>query len=229
MPKPNSNSTDKSRITTGTSTKAPPKRPPARAMFVTLPPDLDALKARFRNEAQRQGLIDVAYAIVDSPLGSLLVVSTKKGVLRIAFDNQSHDSVLEAVSVQVSPRVLEAPKRLDPVRRELDEYFRGSRRGFQLPLDLRVGPFQAAVLRALMRVPYGDVETYGSLAKKVGRPQAARAVGGALNRNPIPIVVPCHRVIGASGALVGYAGGVVRKQALLEHESPESSFSLAAA
>jgi methylated-DNA-[protein]-cysteine S-methyltransferase len=188
-------------------------------MFMTPPPDLDLLKAELLHAAGREGLIDVAYTVIDSPLGRLLVASTSKGVVRIAFDNQPQDMVLEDLSASVSPRVLEAPARLDALRRELEEYFLGRRQSFDLPLDLRVGPFQAAVLRALMRVPFGSVETYGSLARRVGRPRAARAVGGALNRNPIPIVVPCHRVIGASGSLVGYAGGIERKQALLEHES----------
>jgi methylated-DNA-[protein]-cysteine S-methyltransferase len=122
----------------------------------------------------------------------------------------------EALARTFGPRVLRSP--LDDVRRELDEYFEGTRHEFDLPLDLRVAPFHADVLAELARVPYGRTETYGSLAAKVGRPRAARAVGTVMNRNPIPIVLPCHRVVGASGALVGYAGGLDRKRTLLELE-----------
>jgi methylated-DNA-[protein]-cysteine S-methyltransferase len=122
----------------------------------------------------------------------------------------------EALARTFGPRVLRSP--LDDVRRELDEYFAGSRREFDLPIDLRVAPFHADVLAELARVPYGHTETYGALAKKVGRPNAARAVGTVMNRNPIPIVLPCHRIVGANGALTGYAGGLDVKLRLLQME-----------
>ena len=173
-------------------------------------PDLDA---RFRAAALREGIVDVRFDLVDSPLGELLVAATDRGVCRIAyFPEQAEEQLARAFG----PRLLRMP--LDHVRRELDEYFAGRRRDFDLPLDLRVSPFNEAVLHELARVPYGSTETYGALAAKVGRPKAARAVGTVMNRNPIPIVLPCHRVVGAHGALTGYAGGLDRKRHLLRLE-----------
>jgi methylated-DNA-[protein]-cysteine S-methyltransferase len=178
----------------------------------TLP---DRLDNRFRDAAASAGLLDVAYDFADSPVGRLLVATSERGLCRITFDPEV-DRELEWLARAFGVRVLRTAKPIDPVRRELDEYFEGSRQEFDLPVDLTPLPeFQRGVLTELVRVPYGHVDTYGGLARKIGKPSAARAVGGALNRNPIPIVVPCHRIVGASGSLTGYAGGLERKQALL--------------
>ncbi len=173
-------------------------------------PDLDT---RFRDAALAAGLVDVRYDIVASPVGELLLAATPRGLCRISYTVDGQD---EALARMFGLRVLRAP--LDEVRRELDEYFAGRRRDFDLKLDLRVAPFHEAVLHELARVPYGHLDTYGGLAAKVGRPRAARAVGSVMNRNPIPIVLPCHRIVGANGSLTGYAGGLHVKRALLELE-----------
>ena len=171
------------------------------------------LDARFRAVAVREGLVDVRFDIVDSPIGDLLVAATVRGLARIYFDPEGQEDELARI---YGVRVLRSP--LDDVRRELDEYFDGSRTSFDLPLDLRVAPFHAEVLRELALVPYGRTSTYGTLAAKVGRPRAARAVGTVMHRNPIPIVLPCHRIVGANGSLTGYAGGLDVKRRLLELE-----------
>jgi methylated-DNA-[protein]-cysteine S-methyltransferase len=176
---------------------------------MTVTPELDSL---FRAAAVREGLVDVRYDVVESPVGELLVAATDRGLARISYFGLDEDALARAYGV----RVLRAP--LDDVRRELDEYFEGRRRSFDLPLDLRVAPFHADVLRELARVPYGETTTYGTLAARSGRPKAARAVGTVMNRNPIPIVLPCHRVVGANGSLVGYAGGLDVKRHLLRLE-----------
>ena len=171
------------------------------------------LDARFRAAAIREGIVDVRYDVIGSPVGDLLVAATDRGLARIHFDPEGQEDELARV---FGPRVLRIP--LDDVRRELDEYFEGSRRTFDLPLDLRVAVFNGDVLTELARVPYGVTTTYGALAAKVGHPRAARAVGMVMNRNPIPIVLPCHRVVGANGSLTGYAGGLDRKLQLLQLE-----------
>jgi len=175
-----------------------------------LTPELDA---RFRAAALAEGLVDVRYDVTESPVGDLFIASTGRGLCRISYRVEGQDEELARV---FGVRVLRMP--LDEVRRELDEYFEGRRRNFDLPLDLRVAPFHEAVLHELARVPYGHTETYGALAAKVGRPKAARAVGTVMNRNPIPIILPCHRIVGANGSLTGYAGGLHVKRALLELE-----------
>jgi methylated-DNA-[protein]-cysteine S-methyltransferase len=175
-----------------------------------LTPELDA---SFRAAALAEGLVDVRYDVVGSPVGDLFLAATERGLCRISYRVEGQE---EELARSFGVRVLRLP--LDPVRRELDEYFEGRRRTFDLPLDLRVAPFHEAVLHELARVPYGRTDTYGSLAARVGRPKAARAVGTVMNRNPIPIVLPCHRIVGASGALTGYAGGLEVKRALLELE-----------
>lgn len=177
---------------------------------MTVTPDLDA---RFRAAALRDGLVDVRYDLVDSPVGELLVAATAAGLARISYGSEG---VAEELARTFGARVLRVP--IDDVRRELDEYFAGRRREFDLRLDLRVAPFNASVLHELARVPYGTTTTYGALATRVGRPRAARAVGVVMNRNPIPIVLPCHRVIGSDGSLTGYAGGLDRKLHLLRLE-----------
>jgi methylated-DNA-[protein]-cysteine S-methyltransferase len=174
------------------------------------------LDTRFREAAAAAGLVDVAFDVVDTPLGDLLVAATDRGLCRIAFDP---DGVDEELARTFGARVLRVPRRVDAIRRQLGEYFEGRRTEFELPTDVSPLPaFHQKVLGELARVPFGVVTTYGALAARVGRPAAARAVGGAMNRNPVPIVLPCHRVVGANGKLVGYAGGLDRKQALLELE-----------
>jgi methylated-DNA-[protein]-cysteine S-methyltransferase len=175
-----------------------------------LTPELDA---RFRAAALAEGLVDVRYDVADSPVGNLFLAATDRGLCLVSYRVEGQE---EELARRFGARVLRVP--LDAVRRELDEYFEGRRRSFDLPLDLRVAPFHEAVLRELARVPYGHTDTYGSLAARVGRPRAARAVGTVMNRNPIPIVLPCHRIVGANGALTGYAGGLDVKRALLALE-----------
>jgi methylated-DNA-[protein]-cysteine S-methyltransferase len=177
---------------------------------MSITPDLDA---RFRAAAIREGIIDVRYDVIGSPVGDLLVAATDRGLARIHFDPEGQEDELARV---FGRRVLRSP--LDDVRRELDEYFDGRRRDFDLRLDLRVAAFNGEVLAELARVPYGITTTYGALAASVGHPRAARAVGMVMNRNPIPIVLPCHRVVGANGSLTGYAGGLDRKLQLLQLE-----------
>ena len=180
---------------------------------MTVSEDLDN---RFREAAAAAGLIDAAFDLADTPIGTLLVAATDRGLCQISFDP---DRGLDELSEAAGRRVLRVPRRVEDVRRELDEYFEGRRTEFDLPLDVsRVPEFQRVVLHELALVPYGEVTTYGALAARVGKPRAARAVGGAMNRNPIPIVLPCHRVIGASGSLTGYGGGLDRKEWLLRLE-----------
>ena len=174
------------------------------------------LDRRFREAAAREGLVDVAFDVMDSPVGDLLLAATDRGLCAIWFHPEAG---LDWVAQTFGARVLRLPRRVRDARRQLDEYFDGRRREFELDTDLSPVPaFQQGVLRELARVPYGQVTTYGCLAAKIGKPRAARAVGGALNRNPLPIVLPCHRVVGSTGSLVGYAGGLDRKEALLRHE-----------
>jgi methylated-DNA-[protein]-cysteine S-methyltransferase len=182
---------------------------------MTVSPNLDE---RFRARAAEEHLLDVAYDLADSPVGPLLVATTEQGLCRISFDPET-EAELEELARLHGTRVLRSARPLDRVRRELDEYFERRRTAFDLPVDLGSVPsFQRLVLSELARVPYGETATYGGLAAKIGKPRGARAVGGALNRNPVPIVLPCHRVVGASGKLVGYAGGLERKRALLALE-----------
>jgi methylated-DNA-[protein]-cysteine S-methyltransferase len=178
--------------------------------------DLAAALAR----ADADGLVDVAYATTDSPVGSLLVAATPTGLVRLAFEREDDDEVLGQLAERVSPRVLEAPARLDEVRRELDEYFAGGRDHFELALDWRLSAgFRKAVLETLYAgVDYGHTVSYLELATMVGNPKASRAVGTAMATNPIPIVVPCHRVLRTGGQLGGYGGGLPAKIKLLELE-----------
>jgi methylated-DNA-[protein]-cysteine S-methyltransferase len=177
---------------------------------MSITPELDA---QFRAAAVREGLVDVRYDVVESPFGDLLVAATDRGLCRIWFHPEGQEEELARL---FGLRVLRSP--LDDVRRELDEYFAGARHEFDLPLDLRVAAFHEQVLLELAQVPYGITTTYGALAGKVGRPRAARAVGTVMNRNPIPIVLPCHRVLGSNGSLTGYAGGLDMKLKLLQLE-----------
>jgi len=182
---------------------------------MTVSNDLDS---RFRDAAARSGMLDAGYDVLDSPLGQLLVASSDRGILRISYDADVEQHV-EWLSRVAGRNVLRSARQVDPVRRELDEYFEGRRQAFDLSVDLReVTPFTERVLMELSRVPFGQTATYSDLATRAGNPKAARAVGMTMNRNPIPIVLPCHRVIGADGSLVGYAGGLERKVALLTLE-----------
>jgi methylated-DNA-[protein]-cysteine S-methyltransferase len=176
------------------------------------------LDRRFRDAAAREGLLDVAYDFVDSPVGPLFVATSKRGVCRISYDAEP-ERELERLVRDFGLRVLRSAKPIEAARRELDEYFEGRRRSFDLPLDVTfVAEFNRRVLRELARVPYGEVVTYGELAARAARPKAARAVGMVMNRNPLPIVLPCHRVVGSNGKLTGYAGGLDRKETLLRLE-----------
>ena len=177
------------------------------------------LDRRFRETAASEGLLDVAYDVADTPLGSLLVATTDRGLCRISYDPRPERAEDELARV-FGRRLLRVPRAVDETRRQLDEYFEGRRHEFELPLDLTLAraDFSRVVLEELARVPYGQMTTYGALAARAGRPRAARAVGTVMNRNPIPIVLPCHRVVGSTGSLVGYGGGLERKQRLLALE-----------
>ena len=178
-----------------------------------------SLDERFRAAAARANLLDVAFDVIeDTPVGPLLVGVTDHGVCRISFDPDSEHH-LEQLARQFGPRVLRSSKPIERVQRELDEYFEGRREHFDVEPDIRGLPaFNQKVLAELARVEYGHTTTYGTLAALAGNPRAARAVGTVMNRNPIPIVLPCHRVVGASGSLTGYAGGLRRKEQLLRLE-----------
>jgi methylated-DNA-[protein]-cysteine S-methyltransferase len=182
--------------------------------------DLAPLRARLAAAAEREGLVDVAYRDVDSPYGPLLVAATIDGVVRIAFARDGHDAVLAALSEDVSPRVLAAPARLDGVARQLDEYFAGRRRTFDVPVDLRLAHgFRRAVLEHLRTIGYGRTESYAEAAAAAGRPAAVRAAASACSHNPVPIVVPCHRIVRSDGSPGHYGGGDAMKVALLAMEA----------
>lgn len=184
-------------------------------------PDLDvaALRDALAARAAREGLLDVAYATMDSPVGELTVFVTPRGVVRVAFADEGRDAILEEMAARVSPRILPAAAATDAARRQLDEFLAGRRHEFELPLDWSlVRGFAVGVLRATAGVPYGRTTTYRDVAAAAGSPRAARAAGNALGSNPIPVIVPCHRVLHASGGLGGYAGGLDRKRALLRLE-----------
>ena len=172
----------------------------------------------FAERALAEDLVDVGYSTLDSPVGELLVAATKSGLVRVGYENQPRDVVLEELA-RLSPRVLEVPSRVDSARRQLDEYFDGRRKRFELPLDLRlVQGFRRAVLAATAEIPFGHVRTYREVAAEAGNLRAVRSAGSALASNPVPIVVPCHRVVRTDGGLGGYAGGLDRKTFLLELE-----------
>lgn len=171
------------------------------------------------DRAAREGLVDVSYAPVDSPFGPLLAAATKRGLVRLAFPEEDVDSVLDRLARRISPRIVESSAPLEPVRRELDGYFSGSRRSFELALDWSlIGPFGRKVLHATSEIPYGGYLSYAEVAAEAGSPRGSRAAGNALGSNPIPIVIPCHRVLRTGGGLGGYGGGLDRKRYLLELE-----------
>jgi methylated-DNA-[protein]-cysteine S-methyltransferase len=176
----------------------------------------DGLDAALAKRAADEGLLDVAFATVDSPLGPLLVAATPRGLVRLAY---AQDDVLEDLARRLSPRILEAPERLDDARRELDEYFAGRRAEFSLPIDWSLSSgFAGRVLRQTARIGFGQTSTYADVASRAGSPRAVRAAGNALGANPMPVVVPCHRVLRTGGALGGYTGGLERKEFLLRLE-----------
>jgi methylated-DNA-[protein]-cysteine S-methyltransferase len=187
------------------------------------PVDLDrfaGLHARLERDAQAADVLDVAYRSMDSAVGPLLLAATPRGLVRVAFTNEGHDSVLQSLSDHISPRILRAPTRLDPVARQLDEYFAGRRNGFDLALDWSLSKgFRRNVLGHLANdVPYGTTAGYAALAQLAGSPKAVRAVGTACATNPIPIVVACHRVIRSDGGIGAYRGGPLAKHTLLDLE-----------
>jgi methylated-DNA-[protein]-cysteine S-methyltransferase len=182
--------------------------------------DLARLHARLAASAERDDLLDVAYRTVDSPIGTLLIAATPAGLVRVAFSNEGHDGVLQNLSDLISSRVLHAPARLDAVTQQLEEYFAGSRHSFDVPLDWQLSKgFRRVVLEHLAAdISYGSTASYGTLARLSGSPNAVRAVGTTCATNPIPVVVPCHRVVRSDGAMGNYRGGPAAKRALLDLE-----------
>jgi methylated-DNA-[protein]-cysteine S-methyltransferase len=182
--------------------------------------DLAGLHARLAAAAERDDLLDVAYRTVDSPVGALLIAATPAGLVRVAFSNEGHDGVLQNLSDRISSRVLHAPARLDAVTQQLDEYFAGSRHSFDVPLDWQLSKgFRRVVLEHLAAdIHYGSTASYGTLARLSGSPKAVRAVGTTCATNPIPVVVPCHRVVRSDGTMGNYRGGPAAKRALLDLE-----------
>ena len=190
------------------------------AAFATNQAHLDRLRSRLAVAAESGGLLDIAYRTIDSPLGTLLLAATDIGLVRLAFATEDHDDVLQALADRVSPRILAAPARLDAVARELDAYFAGRLRAFDVPVDLRLSAgFRRAVLDQLGTIAYGETVSYAVMASRAGSPSAVRAVGTACATNPVPIVIPCHRVVRSDGTLGGYLGGLDAKRALLSLES----------
>jgi methylated-DNA-[protein]-cysteine S-methyltransferase len=181
--------------------------------------DLTRLRAGLAARADDAGLLDIAYRVVDSPLGALLLAATEQGVLRVAFASEGHDAVLVDLADRVSPRVLEAPRRLDEAARELDEYFAGRLREISVPVDLRLlTGYRREVVTALPRVAYGHTASYAQMAALTGRPRAVRAVGSACSHNPVPLLLPCHRIVRSDGGAGDYLGGPDAKRALLRLE-----------
>ncbi|PQZ86867.1 methylated-DNA--[protein]-cysteine S-methyltransferase [Arthrobacter sp. MYb222] len=183
---------------------------------------LDSLQGRLVERARALELVDVAYRVVDSPVGALLLASTDAGLVRVAFESEGHDRILEVLSERVSPRILRDKSSLDGAVRQLDEYFAGQRHGFDLPVDLQLSTeFRRQVQLELGHIDYGRTLSYAQLAQQIGKPKAVRAVGSACATNPIPIVLPCHRVLRTDGSLGGYLGGLEAKSELLKLENPD--------
>ena len=196
----------------------------AEGLFASLQ-EIDAetsarLHARLVAAAAREGILDVAYRTLDTPVGSLLLAATTRGLVRVAYPGQGHDAALAQLAERVSPRILNAPDRLDAVARQMEEYFAHRRTRFDVPVDLRLAQgFRLRVLDHLPFIPYGSTESYRQVATAAGSPRAVRAAGSACATNPVPIVVPCHRVIKADGTYGDYAGGQAAKRALLSLEA----------
>jgi methylated-DNA-[protein]-cysteine S-methyltransferase len=181
---------------------------------------LTRLRARLAEEAESDGLLDVAYRTMDSPVGPLLLAATPAGLVRVAFDRENHDAVLVELADSISPRILRSPRVVDDVARQLEEYFTGRRRVFEVPVDLQLSKgFRRAVLTHLLEIPYGTTESYKLVARSAGNPGAVRAAGSACATNPIPLVVPCHRVVRSDGTYGQYRGGPEAKRMLLAMEA----------
>jgi methylated-DNA-[protein]-cysteine S-methyltransferase len=188
--------------------------------------EMQERKRRLIERARESGLLDVAYASAETPLGPVLVAATEGGLVRVGLPNQEPDSVLEELAARISPRVLEDPARLDEARRELEEYFEGRRRSFDLAVDWQLARgFRRRVLRELAGIPYGETRTYAEIAARAGSPRAHRAAGSACGTNPVPLVIPCHRVVRSGGQIGNYGGGPEMKEYLLrlEHALPEAA------
>jgi methylated-DNA-[protein]-cysteine S-methyltransferase len=192
-------------------------------IFAGLGEDAEALARlhhRLERDAQHAGVLDIAYRTLDTALGQLLLAATPVGLVRVAFVSAGTDDVLESLAAKISPRILHAPQRLDGAASEIDEYLAGTRTQFDLPLDLRLADgFRRQVIEHLRRIGYGRRESYAAVAAAVGNPRAVRAVGSACARNPLPLVIPCHRVIRTDGSIGQYVGGAAAKTALLELEA----------
>jgi methylated-DNA-[protein]-cysteine S-methyltransferase len=196
-----------------------PSRDLAKA-FPASADDLRRLRQRLITAAQSDGILDVAYRTLDTSIGTLLLAATGAGLVRVAFASEDHDTVLQTLSDRISPRVLHAPARLDAAARELDEYFAGHRHRFDLPLDWQLAHgFRRTVLTHLPDIGYGRTASYAAVAELAGNPKAVRAVGTACATNPLPVVVPCHRVVRSDGSLGGYLGGIDAKRFLLTLEA----------
>jgi methylated-DNA-[protein]-cysteine S-methyltransferase len=193
-------------------------------LFGALPGDDDATLRRLHDRlaaaAEDGELLDVAYRTVDSPVGKLLLAATERGLVKVSFEREGHDEVLEKLATSVSPRILRAPRRLDTTAHELDEYFAGRRRDFDVPLDLQLAHgFRLAVIEHLREIGYGRTESYADVAQACGSPRAVRAVGTACATNPLPLVLPCHRVVRSDGSLGRYGGGDEAKRWLIDLET----------
>ena len=194
-----------------------------RSLTSIAPDALERLHRELEASARRNGLLDIAYRTIDTPVGPLLLAATEKGLVRVAYEREDHEKVLELLAAKVSPRILRSPDRLDKAAFEIDQYFSGSRRDFDIALDYSLSHgFRQAVHRYLPQIAYGHTQSYAEVARIVGNPNAVRAVGTACATNPLPIVVPCHRVIRTDGTLGGYAGGLDAKSLLLKLESATS-------
>lgn len=184
------------------------------------PDELRRLRERLADAAQTEGILDVAYRTVDTPVGPLLLAATEQGLVRVAYLAEDHDAVLQTLAERISPRILHAPARLDTTARELEEYFTGTRHTFDIPLDWRLSAgFRATVLHRLPDIGYGHTASYAAVAALAGNPKAVRAVGTACATNPLPVVVPCHRVVRSDGSMGGYLGGIEAKRTLLTLET----------
>ncbi|WP_026927360.1 methylated-DNA--[protein]-cysteine S-methyltransferase [Granulicoccus phenolivorans] len=189
------------------------------ALFPIDTPTMAALHDRLAALAADRGMLDIAYRTIDTPVGPLLLAATETGLVRVAYERQDFDTVLESLAQKISPRILAAPRRLDPVAVEFDAYFAGRRQAFDVPLDYALSSgFRQLVQRYLPHIEYGHTQSYKEVAESVGNPKAVRAVGTACATNPLPVVVPCHRVLRTDGSLGGYIGGLAAKTTLLNLE-----------
>lgn len=183
---------------------------------------LAELNKKFVHDARSQQLIEISYRIVDSPIGRLLLASTEAGLVRVAFETEGHERILEALAHKVGPRILKDDRSLDDAARQLDQYFSGTLQEFSLPLDLRLSTeFRRQVQLELGHIAYGQTQSYAQVAEHIGKPKAVQAVGSACATNPLPIVLPCHRVLRTDGSLGGYLGGLGIKTRLLKLENPD--------